>query len=94
MTPRFAFGILFPSVLSLLSVKVVTWASVKGVYVTGQELEFLPHLEGLVSLTGLRRAGGRWVTIYSGGLDVSSKACVLETVLSMVRGGGPGGGGV
>lgn len=31
MAPRFSFGVLFPSVLSLLSVMVVTWASVKGV---------------------------------------------------------------
>lgn len=93
MAPRLAFGVLFPSVLSLLSVKVVTWAEVKGVYVTGQELEFLQHLEGLVSLAGLGRARGRWATIHSRGLDVSSKACVLDIVLGMVRGGGPGGGG-
>lgn len=64
------------------------WASIKGVYVTGQELAFLQPFQGLVSLGGLRRTGGRWATIHSGGLDVSSKACVLKVVLSMVRSGG------
>lgn len=88
MAPRLALGVSFPSVSSLLSVKVVAWASVKGVYVTGQKLGFLQPFQGLMSLARLRRAGGRWTTIHSGGLDVSLKVCVLKALLGMVRGAG------
>lgn len=83
MAPRLALGVSFPSVSSLLSV-----SSVKGVYVTGQKLGFLQPFQGLMSLARLRRAGGRWTTIHSGGLDVSLKVCVLKVLLGMVRGAG------
>lgn len=58
------------------------WQGPQSRVVTGWELGFLQPLQGLVGLAGLRRSR-RWK-----GVDVSSEACVLEVVFSVLRGGG------